>query len=325
MPEKIVAIGNALVDVLASIEPEFLSQHGITPGGMTLVDHARSKALYEAISNPTQVSGGSAANTVAIAASLGAPSAFIGRVACDRLGSTFMHGLKKIGVEVPIVPMISLGDAIRTGNCLSLITPDGQRTMCTHLGAAQSLDLGDLKIRELEQARTVFFEGYLLDSPKGRALFDFAAAMAERRISLTLSDANCVIRHKDFLESRLEEIDLLFGNAEELAALFGGGSALENTRMAGRRVPLVVCTDGPNGAHLSNKGSVTSHPARPAKVVDTTGAGDSFAGTVLWALHEGRSPEEAVQMALIVAAEIISQKGARPARCLRTVLEEATV
>jgi sugar/nucleoside kinase (ribokinase family) len=324
MPGKIVSIGNALVDILASVDHDFIAQQGVTPGGMTLVDHARSRALYEAISDPIEAAGGSAANTVAIAASLGAPSAFIGKVADDNLGFAFLHGLTSLGVEVLTAPMTA-SDTVRTGNCLSLVTDDGQRTMCTHLGAAQALEALDLPLRPLEEARTVFFEGYLLDSPNGHAVFEMATALAEGKLAFTLSDAGCVARHREFLEMRLEDIDLLFGNAEELAALFGEGSAAETTARAGRVIPMVVCTDGPNGAHVAHKGQVSSFPARPTKVVDTTGAGDSFAGTVLWALHEGHSLEMAAQMALIVAAEVISQKGARPARCLRTLLEEAAV
>lgn len=322
LTQKILAIGNALVDIVARIEPEALADLGVAKGGMTLVDAATSKALYATTHNPREVSGGSAANTVAIAAGLGATASYAGKVSADTLGEIFLHDLQSQGVEV-IVPAAPVEAGLHTGNCLSLITPDAQRTMCTHLGAAQALTPADLQPADIAAADIIFLEGYLLDAPAGRAIFETVLNETSAITALTLSDAACVERHAAFLQEKLGAFDLLFGNAEEMRALFPDArTAQEATALGAKTVSRVICTDGPEGVHMAEAGALIHLPALPVKVVDTTGAGDSFAGTILWALASGRPLEEAARLALRVAAEVISEIGARPSRNLAQLLRD---
>lgn len=319
---KILAIGNALVDIVARIEPEALAELGVAKGGMTLVDAETSKALYATTRNPKEVSGGSAANTIAIAAALGAATSYAGKVSADTLGDIFLHDLASQGVDI-IVPAAAAEAGLHTGNCLSLITPDAQRTMCTHLGAAQSLLPDDIDPGHLAAADIVFLEGYLLDAPAGRDIFETVLAESSAILALTLSDAACVGRHAAFLQDKIGAFDLLFGNAEEMRALFPDARTAEAaTALAAKSIARVICTDGPEGVHLAEAGSLTHLPALPVKVVDTTGAGDSFAGTVLWALADGRPLEEAARLALRIAAEVISEIGARPSRDIAQLLRD---
>lgn len=320
MSVKILAIGNALVDIIARISPEDLPQMGVTPGGMTLVDGQTSRAIYEQLRGAREISGGSAANTASIAASLGARTAYAGKVAGDALGDIFRHDLRTQGIETFLAQDENPG--AHTGSCLSLITPDAQRSMCTHLGAAQSLCADDIPA-DLAGADIVFLEGYLLDAPQGRAIFRKVIAAKPGLLTLTLSDARCVERHIDFLHDIQDTIDLVFGNAEEMAALFPGhDDAAATARRAARSIPRVICTDGPDGLHLAEAVHMLHMPAHKVTVVDTTGAGDSLAGTILWALASGRSLEEGARLALRVAAEVISEIGARPSRDIAQMLQE---
>lgn len=320
MSHKLLAIGNALVDIIARITPQDLDDLAIAPGGMTLVDAPTSRALYERLRNAREISGGSAANTASIAASLGARTAYLGKVAQDALGGIFLHDLRTQGIEALIAVDTTVG--AHTGNCLSLITPDAQRTMCTHLGAAQSLAPEDVP-DDLADAGIVFLEGYLLDAPRGRDIFRKVVDAKPRMLALTLSDARCVARHLDFFREIQDRVDLVFGNAEEMAALFPGTNGAQATaEAAARTIPNVVCTDGPNGVFVGTEGRILHMPAHKVQVVDTTGAGDSLAGTVLWALAEGHSLAYGARLALRVAAEVISEIGARPSRDIQAMLRE---
>jgi sugar/nucleoside kinase (ribokinase family) len=320
MSLKVLSIGNALVDIIARLAHEDLAELGIAPGGMTLVDAPTSRRLYERLRNARAISGGSAANTASIAASLGADVAYAGKVAGDALGDVFRHDMHSQGIEALIALDTTAG--AHTGNCLSLITPDAQRTMCTHLGAAQSLAPEDVP-GDLAGASIVFLEGYLLDAPHGRDIYRKVVAAKPKVLALTLSDARCVARHLGFFQELLDSLDLVFGNAEEMAALFPGHHDVAGTaQAAARRVQRVVCTDGPNGVYVGQNGAVTHMPAHKVQVVDTTGAGDSLAGTVLWALAAGHGLEQGTRLALRVAAEVISEIGARPSRDIAAMLRD---
>lgn len=318
---KIVTIGNALVDVITNVEPEFLKEKKLTPGSMTLMDIKQTSAIYDCIGSAHEVSGGSAANTAAIAAALGGHVSFIGKVADDQLGEIFQHDMRALNILMACDPLDK--NIVQTGRCLSLVTPGGQRTMCTSLGAAQKLNSDDLFCGQIETADITFLEGYLLDSPDGYNLFHDTFENAGGRIALTLSDPGCVERHLEFLLQIIDRFDILFGNAEELAALYGSRTPERSVEDAAYDVDMVICTDGPNGVYLSNYGITTHLPAQKVEVVDTTGAGDSFAGTCLWALSAGHSLEDAARMSLIVAAEIISSIGARPMCNLGDLLKSA--
>lgn len=323
MSLQILAIGNALVDIIARVEPEFLTQSNITPGGMTLVDVDASTALFKQISNARAVSGGSAANTAAIAASLGARVAYAGKVAPDQLGGIFNHDMASLNIETIALPTTDHPD-FATGSCISLITPDGQRSMVTHLGAAQALTVEDVDPDVLMSTEMVFIEGYLLDAPNGYDIVTRAIQHTSGRVALTLSDAGCVARHHTFLMKNLRDLDLLFGNVEEICALYPGCDKSSSIVQAGFMVPQVICTDGPNGVYLSEVyggGTITHIPAEKVDVVDTTGAGDSFAGTVLWGLANGFTLTSSARMALTVAARIISEIGARPSCDLLPLLQ----
>jgi fructokinase len=325
MNTQILAIGNALVDIIARVEPDFLIQVGIAPGGMTLVDADTSAALYAKIRNAREVSGGSAANTAAVAANLGARVAFAGKVAPDQLGTIFNHDMASLDIHTVAAPT-EVSPGFSTGSCISLITPDGQRSMVTHLGAAQSLRAVDLDPEILMFSRMVFIEGYLLDAPNGYDIVSRAVEHHGGRVALTLSDAGCVARHHGFLMESLDGIDLLFGNAEEICALYPGYDLASILVQTGLRVPQVICTDGSNGVYLAevySGGEITHIPAQKADVVDTTGAGDSFAGTVLWGLANGFNLETSARMAMTVAAKVISEIGARPSCDLLPLLQAA--
>lgn len=321
MAGYILGIGNALVDIIARVEHEFLDQNNLRAGSMSLVDHRASQELYERLRGAREISGGSAANTIAIAASLGAPTAYIGKVAKDTLGNIFHHDLTAMGVATHLA-IETTSDGTRTGNCLSLITPDGQRTMNTHLGVAQALRADDICAQIISDAGTIFLEGYLLDSAEGQAIFHKVLQHSKGKCALTLSDAGCVTRNLDFLHRHIAQFDLLFANAEELSALYEGTSLAARISAAGADISQIICTDGPHGVHTHEGGVHTHTPARKATVVDTTGAGDSLAGTILWALHAGFDLRSAAQMAVTVAAEVISEIGARPSRELRPLLAE---
>lgn len=322
MTQKILAIGNALVDIIARIDEDLLVELDLTPGGMTLVEAQKSARIYDALHNPRAVSGGSAANTAAIAAGLGASVSFAGKTTADELGHIFNHDLRTQGIDA-VVPAGPEETGQHTGSCLSLITPDAQRTMCTHLGAAQALHPQDISLSTLEAADIVFVEGYLLDAPHGYAILDKVIAARPPLLALTLSDAGCVERHAAYLGSVLDHVGLLFGNAEEMRALLPeAGSAHMAALAAAGRVHRIVCTDGPQGIYLGENGKVVHLPARKAVVTDTTGAGDSIAGSILFGIATQMSFLQAGEIALRVAAEVISEIGARPSRDIRQMLRD---
>lgn len=318
MSQKILAIGNALVDIIARVDHEQLLSLNLTPGSMDLVDQASAKAIYDNLLGAREVSGGSAANTACVAARLGSSVYYVGKTSADALGDIFLHDMAVEGITSIVPPS---GHDHHTGHCLSLITPDAQRTMCTHLGAAQTLMANDIPMDAINAADVVFIEAYLLDTPQGYDIFHKLMDANCHGLALTLSDARCVERHLDIILQFLPYVDILFGNEEEVKALFPRENGTEAAaRRATQHVITTVITDGPNGAYAGELKKITHIPARKVDVVDTTGAGDSLAGTVLWGILNGHSLVDSVHMGMRVAAEVIGEIGARPSRDIKEIL-----
>lgn len=318
---RLYAMGAALVDIIARVPEDFLYDHRLEPGQMHLSTLEQARSLYAAVGQAQEIAGGSSANTAAIAANLGADVTFIGKVAHDQLGDIFAHDMKAQGVDLLVMTMKKAD--CETGRCLSLITPDGQRTMSTFLGASTRIEVEEVKQMGMGNAHVddwLFLETYMLDSENGQACVRHMLDVFPGKIALTLSDPRCVERHRSLVHNMLADVDLVFGNETEVDALFEEGTFLENIETLGRQGVDVVCTHGPKGVYTFTKNNLRHQPAAKAVVVDTTGAGDSFAGAVLTGLMEGKNLEEAAGMGVRVAAHIIGQVGARPMGSLRDVL-----
>ena len=311
----VIAIGNAIVDVMAPCEDALIERLGLVRGGMTLVDSDQAHALYEAMGPAREISGGSAANTLAGLAALGASCAFIGQVADDQLGEVFAHDIRAGG--------ISFATPARAGHpptarCLIFVTPDGQRTMNTFLGASQYLPAAALDEAAIADAKILYLEGYLWDPEEPRAAMRRAIAAARnagRKVAFTLSDAFVISRHGDDFRDMIEagEIDILFANHVELAALTGLDDFDAGLAALAPKVPVLVVTRSEQGAVAMHQGTRSGVSAEPiAKVVDTTGAGDLFAAGFLAGHVKDRTIQECLTMGAIAAAEIISHYGARP-------------
>ncbi len=311
----VLALGNAIVDVIATADDAFLVSHAIQKGGMTLIDEPRAEALYAAMGPGRVVSGGSAANTVAGVASFGARAAFIGKVRDDQLGGLYRHDLGAQGVRFD-TPSATEGPT--TARCLIAVTPDGQRSMSTYLGACQGLSPADVDEELVRSSAHVYLEGYLWDPPAAKEAFRRAAGIAHgagRRVALTLSDSFCVDRWRDeFLGLiRTGVVDIVFANEHELKSLYQTAdfetavAALRNENVLG------VVTMSERGALAVSRAGTVTAPAFPVeRVVDTTGAGDLFAAGFLAALSRGLEPREGLRLGALAAAEIISHIGARP-------------
>ena len=311
----VIAIGNAIVDVMAPASEDDVARLGLAKGGMTLIDTARAHALYEAMGPAREISGGSAANTLAGLAALGATCAFIGQVADDQLGEVFAHDIRAGGIAFTTP---TRGDDPATARCLIFVTPDGQRTMNTYLGASQYLPAAALDEAAIAEAAVLYLEGYLWDpeEPRGAMRRAIAAARgAGRQVAFTLSDAFVIARHGDDFRALIEQgqIDILFANEHELAALTGIEDFHAGIAQLAPKVPTLVVTRSENGAHAVSNGEYVHVPAEPvAKVVDTTGAGDLFAAGFLFGHVRGRSLADCLRLGAICAAEVISHYGARP-------------
>jgi sugar/nucleoside kinase (ribokinase family) len=321
----VIAIGNAIVDVMAPCSDADIARLGLAKGGMTLVDTARAHALYEAMGPAREISGGSAANTLAGLAALGAKCAFIGQVADDQLGEVFAHDIRAGGIAY--ATPARAGDP-PTARCLIFVTPDGQRTMNTYLGASQFLPSAQVDEAAIADAAVLYLEGYLWDPEEPRAAMRRAIAAARnagRKVAFTLSDSFVIARHGDDFRALIEagEIDILFANEHELAALTGIEDFHEGITHLGGKVPTVVVTRSEKGAYAIAGGEHAEVAAEPvAQVVDTTGAGDLFAAGFLFGLARGRALAECLKLGAICAAEIISHYGARPEADLRALVGE---
>ncbi|MBW8270247.1 adenosine kinase [Caldovatus aquaticus] len=317
----ILGIGNAIVDVLARADDAFLSAHRMTKGAMQLIDAEAAERLYAAMGPGIESSGGSAANTCAAAAALGARVGFLGKVAADQLGAVFRHDIAAAGVHFPTPP---LAGGAPTARCLILVTPDGQRTMNTYLGACVAFGEADLDLAALRAARITYLEGYLFDPPAAQAAFRAASAVAHaagRRVAITLSDPFCVARHREaFLAFLREEADILFANEAEIRALYQVERFEHAVALVRGDVDIAVLTRGPEGSVVVAGDAAYEIPAMPVRVVDTTGAGDAYAAGFLAALAQGRALPECGRWGAVAAAEAISHFGARPQADLRALV-----
>ena len=315
----VIGFGNAIVDVISRTEDGFLDRHGMRKGGMTLIDEERAEAVYGAMGPGVEISGGSAANSMVGIAALGGRAGFIGKVRDDELGGIFAHDIRAAGVAYATT---SATTGPTTARCLILVTPDGERTMNTYLGAAQDLSPADVDAAMVAGAKVTYLEGYLWDPPPAKEAFLKAAAIAHeagRTVSLTLSDAFCVGRYRaEFLNLlRAGTVDLVFANEAELMSLYETDfdAALAQLRQEARHA---VVTRSEKGALALISGEMVSVPAFPvAKVVDTTGAGDLFAAGYLHGFAKGMAAGECLALGALCAAEIISHIGARPERSLK--------
>lgn len=319
----VLAIGNAIVDVMAPCGDETIERLGMTRGGMMLVDTDRAHALYDAMGPAREISGGSAANTLAGLAALGAKCAFIGQVADDQLGEVFRHDIRAGGIAFDTPARA--GDP-PTARCLIFVTPDGQRTMNTYLGASQFLPADALDTDTIAAAAVLYLEGYLWDPEEPRAAMRRAIAAAHgagRKVAFTLSDAFVIDRHGDDFRALIEagEIDILFANEVELAAITGCAEFEDGLAQLASKVPLLVVTRSEKGAVALAGGARAAVAAEPIDhVVDTTGAGDLFAAGFLFGHVRGRDLADCLHLGAICAAEIISHYGARPEADLKALV-----
>ena len=318
----VLAIGNAIVDVMAPCEDAKIAELGMARGGMTLVDTARARELYDAMGPAREVSGGSAANTLAGLAALGLKCAFIGQVADDQLGEVFAHDIRAAGIDFDIAARA--GDP-PSGRCLIFVSPDGQRTMNTYLGASQFLPASALSDTLIADAAVLYLEGYLWDPEEPRAAMKQAIAAsraAGRKVAFTSSDAFVIERYGDDFRALIDagQIDILFANEVELAALTGQQDFEAGIAQIAPKVPVLVVTRGAHGAVALSGGDRADVAAEPvAAVVDTTGAGDLFAAGFLAGHVRGESLARSLEMGALAAGEIISHYGARPEADLKAL------
>jgi sugar/nucleoside kinase (ribokinase family) len=317
----VLGIGNAIVDVVSRTDDAFLSRHDMHKGAMILIDAATADSIYAAMPPGLESSGGSAANTCAVAAALGSRVAYIGKVADDQLGGVFGHDIKAAGVHFPTTPLV---DGAPTARCLILVTPDGQRTMNTFLGACVTLGEADIDPVLVAASAVTYLEGYLFDPPEAQAAFRKAAAAAHaagRQVALSLSDAFCVNRHRAaFLDLVANHVDILFANETEITALYQRNSFQEAAEAVRGQVALAALTRSEAGSVILRGAETVTIAAAAATVVDTTGAGDAYAAGFLAGLTAGKSLDLIGRMGSIAAAEIIGHFGARPEADLRTLM-----
>jgi sugar/nucleoside kinase (ribokinase family) len=309
----IIGIGNAIVDVLALTTDDFLDRHAMHKGSMALIDAPTAQHLSATMPAGKTASGGSVANSCAVAAALGARVAFLGKVADDALGDAFAADLRSIGVDFP-TERAAPGSA-PTARCLILVTPDGQRTMNTYLGACVDFSAADLNAEAIGAAAILYLEGYLFDPAHAQAAFREAARIARaagRKVALSLSDAFCVDRHRAGFLDLLSSVDILFANEAEICALFEQNEFDSAANVAAQMVPLAVLTRSEAGSVII-AGATRHHvKAVPTTVLDTTGAGDAYAAGFLTAWARGDALEACAHLASAAAATAISQIGARP-------------
>jgi sugar/nucleoside kinase (ribokinase family) len=322
MAEKIydvVGIGNAIVDVIARCDDGFLSRHDLAKGFMRLIDADEANRLYEAMGPAVERSGGSVANSVAGLASFGAKGGFIGRVAADQFGGIFRHDIRSLGVAYETLPAT---DGAPTARCLILVTPDGERTMNTFLGASVDFMPEDLDQDMIGAAKIVYLEGYLFDREEAKAAFREAARLAKAngaKVALSLSDAFCVDRHRaDFRVLVRELADIVFANEKEITTLYQVNSFAEAADAALQDCEMAVLTRSEAGSVIVAAGETIEIAAEPvSEVVDLTGAGDLYAAGFLYGLTQGAELSACGRLGSLAAAEVIGHIGARPERPLR--------
>ena len=321
----VLGIGNAIFDVLVQTDESFLGRHGMTKGGMALIDEARALSIYQDMGPAIEMSGGSAANTIVGVANLGARAAYVGKVRDDQIGRLYMHDIRAAQVAFETRPA---SDGPATGCSYILVTPDGERTMNTYLGAAQELMPDDIDAAQVAASAMVYLEGYLWDPNSAKQAFVKASTIAHdagRQVALTLSDSFCVDRYRgEFLDlMRSGTVDLVFANEAELHSLYQTAdfdTALTQLRSDAK---LAVVTRSEKGCVVASKDGVTAVPAFPIdKIVDTTGAGDLFAAGFLFGLVRGAGFEAAGRLGAMAAAEVIQHIGARPQTSLKELAQQ---
>ena len=319
----VVGIGNALVDVLARIEDDFLTQNGVEKGIMTLIDTARAAELYGRMGPATEISGGSGANTIAGLARLGSKAAYVGKVKDDQLGRIFAHDIRAQGAVFE-TPMAKGDHDLETGRCMVLVSPDGERSMNTYLGVSEFLSPSDIDEAMMARADWLYLEGYRFDGPDSHEAFARAIAACKRgggRASVTLSDPFCVDRHRDAFRRMIrDDLDLLFANEHEIVSLYQTATLEQALDACAAEVHFAAVTVGPRGAWVIENGKRVLVPTEPAEVVDATGAGDMFAAGFLHGLAQGRPAHTCARMGCVAAGEIISHIGARPEADLKELL-----
>ena len=320
----VVGIGNAIVDVIARADDAFIAGRKIAKGAMTLIDEAQAEALYAAMPPGIESSGGSAANTMAGIASLGGTGAFFGKVRNDQLGKVFAHDIRAIGVNFASK---AASDGPSTARCLILVTPDAQRTMSTYLGACVNLGPEDVDEAVVRNARVTYLEGYLWDPPRAKEAFVKAAKVAHaagRKVSLSLSDAFCVGRHRaEFRDLVQGHVDILFANESEIASLYETES-FDAALQAVRGSCEIACLTRSDKGSLVVAGDEVHviDAVRVGAVTDTTGAGDLYAAGFLYGWSHGQGLARAGRIASLAAAEAISHVGARPQTSLKQLVKQ---
>ncbi len=310
----VLGIGNALVDVLSTEPEDFIDRLGMVKGAMTLIDTERAEELYEALSDKTEMSGGSAANTLSGVASFGGRAAYIGRIRDDGLGKAFSHDLNSLGVHFSS-PKATEGDP--TGRCMIVVTPDGERTLNTYLGASATLCADHLDLDLIASAKVTFLEGYLFDRDEAKEAFRVAATAAHaagRKVALTLSDSFCVERHRDdFLELVEKGVDILFANEDEIMKLYGVGTFDEGVAAVRGVCDIAAVTKGRHGSVVVTADEIVEVEAHQVpKRVDTTGAGDLYAAGFLYGWSQELPLAECGRLGSIAAAAVIGHLGPRP-------------
>ena len=318
----ILALGNAIVDVLSHVDDAQIDALPVNKGGMTLIDSITAAEMYAALGPGLECSGGSAANTVVGAAMLGARTAFIGRVKDDQLGGIFTHDIRAAGVRFDTPPAI---DGTDTATCLVMVTTDASRTMCTHLGASVELGPDDIDEDAVRDAAVLYLEGYLWDPPGAKEAMRKAIRIAKdagRAVALSLSDPFCVDRHRaDFLDLVDNDVDILFANESEITSLYETDDLDTAMHAVTPLVKVVAITRSEHGAVVAGDGDVHIVPADAvSQVVDTTGAGDLFAAGFLAGWTQGRNLHDCGRMGAVAAAEVISHLGARPEADLKALV-----
>ena len=318
----VVGIGNAIVDVLVQTEDTFLKEHGLNKGGMALIDEQQAESLYQASGPGQETSGGSVANTMVGIAQLGGRTGFIGRVRDDQLGSIFSHDIRAVGARFE-TPAATSGAT--TARCLIYVTPDAERTMCTYLGASTQLEPDHLDLSMVQQTKVLYLEGYLWDSPAAKRAF-IAGAEACRaaggQVALSLSDGFCVDRHREsFLDLVNGHVDVLFANEAEIKSLYQTDdfdAALQHVR--GCCAVIAITRAGQGSVVLSGDQRWEISIFSLGTLVDTTGAGDLYAGGFLHAYTQGESLERCGQLGALCAGQIVTQLGARSQVCLKELM-----
>jgi sugar/nucleoside kinase (ribokinase family) len=321
----VLAIGNAIFDVLVQTDESFLGRHGMTKGGMALIDEARAATIYNDMGPAIEMSGGSAANTIVGLANLGARAAYVGKVKDDQIGRLYTHDIRAAGVAFETR---AASDGPATGCSYILVTPDGERTMNTYLGAAQELNPEDIDAAQIAASSIIYLEGYLWDPKSAKEAFVKASTIAHgagRQVALTLSDSFCVDRYRDeFLDlMRKGTVDLVFANEAELHAMYQTSDFDTALKQLRADTKLGVVTRSEKGCVVASADGVTAVPAFPIeKMVDTTGAGDLFAAGFLFGLVRNAGFEAAGRLGALAAAEVIQHIGARPQVSLKELAKK---